>query len=151
MAAGFSLEESKIEEFKKFVGEYVKEKLGDEELVPVIEVDAAMDLQGATVEMAENLELLEPYGASNPEPKIVLQHVKIVKSSIVGGGHVRCFLSSNSGASLKAVAFKVADTEIGTAMLNPQGNSFHVAGTLRKDNWQGRNSVQFVIDDVMRV
>lgn len=151
MAAGFSLTEDKIPEFRKFVGEYVLSKIGSEEIMPVIEVDGCLDLLGATTELAEKFELLEPFGAGNSEPKLVLEHIRIVKPSIVGSGHIRCILSSNNGGSLKAMAFRVADTELGQALLNSNGASFNVVGVLRKDNWQGRNSVQFIIDDAMRL
>lgn len=151
MAAGFSLTEDKIPEFKKFVGEYVLSKVGNEEISPIIEVDGSLDLAGATTELADKFELLEPFGSGNSEPKLVLHHVRINKPSIVGSGHVRCFLSSGNGGNLKAMAFRIADTELGKAMLNSRGDSFDIVGVLRKDNWQGRNSVQFIIDDAMRV
>lgn len=151
MAAGFSLSEDKIEEFKTFVGEYVKSKLGEEDVTPVIEIDGSMDLLGANTDLIDSLELLEPFGANNSEPRIVLEHVRINKPSIVGAGHVRCFLTSGNGGSLKAMAFRIADTELGKVLLNSQGSVFNIVGVLRRDNWQGRNSVQFIIDDAMRV
>lgn len=150
MAAGFSLSEDKIEAFHRFAGEYVRQKLGEEDVAPVIEVDSALDLLGANTDFAAALELLEPFGAGNAEPKIVLEHVRIVKPGIVGAGHVRCFLTSGNGGSLKAMAFKIADTELGKTLLNSQGAVFDIAGVLRRDNWQGRNSVQFIIDDAIR-
>jgi len=150
MAAGFSLSEDKIEAFRRFAGEYVRQKLGEEDVAPVIEVDSALDLLGANTDFAAALELLEPFGAGNAEPKIVLEHVRVVKPGIVGAGHVRCFLTSGNGGSLKAMAFKIADTELGKTLLNSQGAAFDIAGVLRRDNWQGRNSVQFIIDDAIR-
>lgn len=150
MAAGFSLEEDKLEDFRKFAGEYVRQKLGDESVTPVMEIDGTMDLLGANVAFAESLEMLEPYGAGNAEPKIVLERVRVTKSGIVGAGHVRCFLTSGNGGSLKAMAFKTADTELGKSLLNSQGVLFDVAGMVRRDNWQGRNSVQFIIEDAIR-
>lgn len=150
MAAGFSLSEDKIDEFRTFVGQYVSEKIGGEAIVPVIDIDGELDLAGATVEMAENLELLEPYGSGNSEPKLLLHHVRINKASIIGSGHVKCFLGSDNGGSLKAIAFRVADNDIGNAMLTAKGEIFDVVGVLRRDNWQGRNSVQFIIDDIKR-
>ena len=150
MAAGFSLPEDKIEAFRRFAGEYVRQKLGEEDVAPVIEVDSALDLLGTNTDFAAALELLEPFGAGNAEPKIVLEHVRVVKPGIVGAGHVRCFLTSGNGGSLKAMAFKIADTELGKTLLNSQGAAFDIAGVLRRDNWQGRNSVQFIIDDAIR-
>lgn len=151
MAAGFSLNEDKIEEFRKFVGEYVREKIGNEAIVPVINVDGVLDVSGATPELAKSLAMLEPFGAQNPEPRLVLPRVHISKSSIVGSGHIRCFLTSASGGSLKAMAFQMADTEAGMALLNHRGAVYNVIGTLRQDNWMGRNGVQFIIEDVSGV
>lgn len=150
MAAGFSLNEDKIEDFKKFVGEYVSEKIGGEAIVPVIDIDGELELSGATLDLADNLEMLEPYGSGNSEPKLLLHRVRINKASIIGSGHVKCFLGSDNGGSVKGIAFRVADNDIGQAMLNAKGEVFDVVGVLRKDSWQGRNSVQFMIEDIKR-
>lgn len=151
MAAGYSLNEDKIEEFQTFVGEYVKAHLGDEAITPIIEYDGVLDLRGATPDLAEKFELLEPYGAGNPEPKLVIKNVQFKKAVIVGSGHVRCSLSSDKGIFLKAMAFRAADNEIGQAILNNHNEVFDVLGMLRRDNWLGKNSVQFIIDDVKRI
>ena len=150
MAAGFSLEREKLEEFRDFVGQYVVEKIGTEALTPLLEVDATLDAKGASLELAEALEKLEPFGAGNPEPKIILKNVVISKPALVGIGHVRCILSSKNGASIKGMAFRVGDNDIGQAMLNSKGEVFDVAGVLRKDTWGGKSSVQFLIDDLRR-
>ncbi len=150
MAAGFSLEESKIEEFRRFVGEYVVAHIGGEAITPVVEVDAVLDAAGANRELAVALENLEPYGAGNPEPKLMLKNVHLVRPSLVGIGHVRCILTSDNGGSLKGMAFRVGDNEIGAAMLNAKGERFDVVGVLRRDRWQGRDDVQFVIEDIRK-
>ena len=150
MAAGFSLEEEKIEEFKKFVGEYVIAKIGDEAITPVLNIDAVLDVGGANLELADYLEKLEPFGAGNTEPILMLKNVKIIKPSLIGVGHVRCVLTSDNGASIKAVAFRVGDNQIGNAMLKAKGEKFDIVGVLRHDKWNGRNEIQFIINDVRK-
>ncbi len=150
MAAGFSLNEDRIEDFRRFVGQYVVEHIGGEAITPVLEIDAALDTAGATVELADCLAQLEPFGAGNAEPKLMLRQARISKASLVGVGHVRCVLSSANGGSIKAMAFRCADNEIGKALLTSKGEVFDVAGVLRKDNWMGRNNVQFIIDDIRK-
>ncbi|MBS4773618.1 MAG: single-stranded-DNA-specific exonuclease RecJ [Proteobacteria bacterium] len=150
MAAGFSLEEDKIEEFREFAGRYVAEKIGDEAITPVLDIDAVLDAAAANVEMIDYLEKLEPYGAGNKEPLILLRNVRLIKPAMVGVGHVRCILSSGNGGSLKGMAFRVGDNDIGQAMLTAKGDSFDVVGVLRRDRWQGRNEAQFIIEDIKR-
>lgn len=151
MAAGFSLTEDKIEEFRAFAGEYIRQGLKNDALTPVLEIDGSIDVAAATPDFVAGLENLEPYGSGNPEPKLMLSHALVTKADIVGAGHVRCFLSSLNGGSLKAMAFRCADDELGKALLNGAGKTFNLVGVLRRDNWQGRNQAQFIIDDAMRV
>lgn len=151
MAAGFSLNEDKIEEFRQFAGEYINERIGKETITPVIEIDGTLDVLGATVGLAEQMEMLEPFGAGNPEPRLMLKNVRISKPGLVGTGHVRCYLSSGNGGSLKTMAFRVADNDIGQAILNSHGDLFDAVGVLRKDNWMGRNNVQFILEDLRKV
>ena len=51
---------------------------------------------------------------------------------------------------MKAVAFRAADTALGQALLNAAGERFDVVGTLRKDNWNGQENAQFLIEDMRR-
>ena len=150
MAAGFSLEEGKIGEFKKFVGEFVVAKMGSDAITPIIEVDALLDVGGANLDLADYMDKLEPFGAGNPEPVLMLKRVRIVKPTLIGVGHVRCVLTSDNGASIKAIAFRVGDNQIGNAMLNAKGEKFDVVGLLRRDRWNGRNEIQFIINDVRK-
>ena len=149
MAAGFSLNEAKMEDFRRFAGEYIRGKLGGETVTPVVEFDGVVSLSGANLDLAEKLQSLEPFGAGNPEPRIVIENVKIIRPSIIGSGHVRCFLGGDNGGGLKAIAFRAADNAIGAAMLQANGERFDVAGQLRKDIWQGKTYVQFIIEDMM--
>ena len=150
MAAGFSLSADKIEEFKAFAGEYVKAKAGDKPLTPVISFDALITLAGANMELSEKMAWLEPFGASNPEPKVVIENVKIVRANVFSNGHIRCFLSADFAPSLKAVAFRAVDTNLGQTMLNAKNQTFNVLGVLRKDEWLGNKTLQFIIEDIMK-
>jgi single-stranded-DNA-specific exonuclease len=72
----------------------------------------------------------------------------VLRADVVGGAHLRCVLGDGAGnARLKGIAFRCLDGALGPALLNGQGRSFHIAGHLRADRWQGRDSVQLNIDD----
>lgn len=151
MAAGFSLTKEQIPAFKKFVGEYVEERLGKEKIAPVLNIDLALALSGVTEDFADSLAMLEPYGAGNPEPLVLIRNVSISHLRLVGSGHVSCFLSSPSGGSLKAIAFRCADNDIGNALLNNNGELFDAVGQIKTDVWQGRKTIQMIINDLRRV
>ncbi len=151
MAAGFSLTKEQIPAFRKFVGEYIRQHFGDEKVMPVLNVDCVLNAGAVTEKLCDDLSMLEPYGSGNTEPLIMLQNVRVVYPQAVGtGGHVRCTLQSTLGDKISAIAFRVADSEIGYAMLNNKGELFDAVGYVRCDSWQGKKRVQFMINDLMR-
>ena len=147
MAAGFTVKRGLYPQFKRFLAERLQEQLTDE-LVPILELDGAMECGGATVAMVETLKQLGPYGAGNAEPKFAIIGARLVKADVVGQGHVRCILAGSGGHRLKAIAFRAVDGELGHALLSaPPGATFHFAGSLRIDSWQGNSQTQLIIDD----
>jgi single-stranded-DNA-specific exonuclease len=149
MAAGFSLEEDRLEDFKAFLSERIGKQIEEEGIVPTINIDGAISVEGATMELVEVLQKLAPFGTGNAEPRFAFSNVRIAKSDVVGVNHVRCFLSSlDSKKQLAAIAFRCVDTELGQALLKHKGLPLHIVGRLRENNWQGRSSVQLLIDDV---
>jgi single-stranded-DNA-specific exonuclease len=151
MAAGFSVAEDKIADFRTFLGDHIARQLAGELLTPDIGIDGALSPEGATVELIEMLDAAGPFGAGNPRPRFVLPAVATVNARIVGTDHVSCFLSPpEGGPRLKAIFFRAAGTPAGEALLNARGGVVHVAGHLNIDTWQGNRKPQFVIEDVAR-
>jgi single-stranded-DNA-specific exonuclease len=102
--------------------------------------------------MAEKIASLGPYGAGHAEPRFVLAAVKIIKPTVVGEKHVSCFIQDTAGGgSVKAIAFRAIDTELGQALLSSGGAPVHLAGHVTINHWQGRQSVNFQIVDAARV
>ncbi|TAN62479.1 MAG: single-stranded-DNA-specific exonuclease RecJ [Magnetospirillum sp.] len=146
MAAGFTVARDKLAEFHAFVAGRLQAQL-DGELVPLLELDGALDAGAVSVELVETLAQVGPFGSGNPEPRFAIAAARIAKADVVGSGHVRLILAGAGGKRLKAIAFRAADSEMGHALLSSQGAAFHLAGSLRVDTWQGATSVQLIIDD----
>ncbi|RAU20152.1 single-stranded-DNA-specific exonuclease RecJ [Paramagnetospirillum kuznetsovii] len=146
MAAGFTLARHKLADFQDFMAERLQAQL-DGELVPLLDLDGALDAGAATVDLVETLAQVGPFGSGNPEPRFAITAARVVKADVVGSGHVRVMLAGAGGKRLKAIAFRAADSEMGHALLASQGAPFHLAGTLRIDTWQGSSTVQLTIDD----
>ena len=120
-------------------------------ILPTIELDASITLNGITTDFLQSLNCLEPFGAGNPTPKFMIQNVRISYAEVFGKDHVRCTLLSEDGVRQKAVAFRVAQQPVGQAILKSKNHLFHVAGTLRLDTWGGRNETVVYIDDIMEL
>ena len=146
MAGGFTIHRSKLHAFREFANERAMKQGGMVE-GPTLGLDGILALSGARSELVETLEQAGPYGASNPQPRFAFAKVRLVRADRVGeGNHVRCILAGDGGVRLKGIAFRVGDQPLGQALL--EAKSLHIAGSLRHNNWGGRQEVQLTIDDV---
>jgi single-stranded-DNA-specific exonuclease len=148
MAAGFSLEPEGIPALRAFLARHLAEQLGGGALDPALDLDGALAVEGVSADLLAHLDRMAPFGSGHPEPVFALTDARILFADVVGMGHVRCQLGGRAGGRLKAIAFKVADSDLGQALLTGQGRTVHLAGTIRLDRWQGRVAPQFVIEDL---
>jgi single-stranded-DNA-specific exonuclease len=147
MAAGLTVEEGKVGSLREFLEARVAEHVGGGALVPELGLDGALQPGAATIELMAMLERLAPFGSGNAEPRFALPAVRVVKADPVGENHLRCILAGGGNGRLKGIAFRVRDSELGRALAQTGGPALHLAGHLRADRWQGRDDVQFVIED----
>jgi single-stranded-DNA-specific exonuclease len=148
MAAGFTVSQEREEEFAIFLSDHIERQVGIEGVVRRLRIDAAVQPEGATTELALDLARIAPFGAGNPEPRFVLPSARVAKADVVGENHVRCFLTGATGGRLKAISFRSLGVPHGDALLNANGLPLHVAGHIRVNRWQGREEAQLIIEDV---
>nr|MBS0961728.1 single-stranded-DNA-specific exonuclease RecJ [Acetobacter persici] len=151
MAAGFSMPADNIERFHAFLDE----RLADAAALPDtldITLDVALSVSGATVELAENLAMLAPFGAGNAEPLIAVSHAQIIRSDRIGrdGNTLRLLLKSQDGGRLKALLFRANDNPLAIALEDSTRPPIHLAGYLRSETWNGRTDATFFIQDAAR-
>jgi single-stranded-DNA-specific exonuclease len=148
MAAGFAVTRDRLRPLRDFLVERAAAALGEEERMPELRLDGALTAAAATPDLARVVGQLGPFGTGNAEPRFAFPGLRVLRTDLVAGQHVRCVMGDGAGsARLKAIAFRCIETELGAALLAGQGRPFHVAGHLRPDNWQGRDEVQLFIDD----
>ncbi len=151
MAAGFSLDADKIADFTTFMEERISKQISEKNIEPMITLDGAVTAGGANLELLKALEQVAPFGAGNSEPRFVIANARLAFTKVVGTDHVKCSIEDGSGTRLDAIAFRCVETGLGHALLHHNDSPMHIAGKLRSNTWQGRTSVQMIIDDVAKV
>jgi single-stranded-DNA-specific exonuclease len=147
MAAGFEIAESRLPDLQAFLSARFGDHMNGERLVPVLDLDAALQPRAATTEFVTSLERMGPFGAGNAEPRFVFPNVRLAFADLVGGAHLRLQIEGADGTRLKAIAFRAAENELGALLTTARGQRLHLAGHLRRDTWQGRDSVQLIVED----
>ena len=151
MAAGFTVAQDQVGALRDFLDARIVAGAGSGGLRPSLRLDGALQVAAASVELVQAIELLAPFGAGNARPRFAMPAVRVAKADVVGQNHVRCFLAGEGGGRLKAIAFRSVGEPLGDALLDRAGLPLHLAGQVQIDRWQGREDVQFIIDDAAAV
>ena len=148
MAAGLTIAADAIPAFADFLearlAEAVDVARGDRALL----LDAVLAPGGVNPALVESLDVGGPYGMGWPSPRIAAGPVRVVKADIVGNGHVRAVVAGDDGRSLKAMAFRSAETALGQALLGaPPHRRLWLAGRAKIDDWASRPAAELHLDD----
>ncbi|MCP5367421.1 MAG: single-stranded-DNA-specific exonuclease RecJ [Hyphomicrobiales bacterium] len=153
MAAGFTVEAARLDALRGHLVDRLSAAVAARPEVPGLSLDGALKVGGANRELFDLLARVGPYGQGNPEPRFVLPAVRVEGADLVGRdrSHLRCRLRGDDGRAIAAMAFRAGGSDLGAALLRTSGAPYHVAGKVRLNTWQGRTSLQFLIDDAAPV
>ncbi|GLQ34976.1 single-stranded-DNA-specific exonuclease RecJ [Amylibacter marinus] len=148
MAAGLTVDSESLETAMSRISELLAKQGADQIGVKDLRLDGAIAPRAATVDIIEHLEQAGPYGAGASAPRFALPFLRVSFAKKVGQNHLSVTFVDDSGARISAIAFGAFDSEIGPALQNHAGKSFHIAGRLEVDDWNGRNRAKLRIEDV---
>lgn len=150
MAGGFTIMPDRLEDFKKFIAEYISthQEIGDDEFC--LTIDGIATLRSAKPEFIKMLEKnVGPFGMGNPEPVFALSNTKVFQVDVLKDKHIRLMLSdADGGTRMKAMLFGGVGTALGDSLLkNNRFTNYHLVGQFQINAWQGRESVEFHVLD----
>jgi single-stranded-DNA-specific exonuclease len=147
MAAGFKLERRMQDRLFTFMVERLAPRVAAASTNRTLALDGALSAGGANLELIELLEQAGPYGPGHPEPRFVFPAHPLSRVRLLKEAHIRCTLQASDGARLEACAFRVGDTPLAKLLLQSEGLPLHVAGHVRRASWNGRESIELIIED----
>lgn len=142
-AAGLSLPAARIPEFRDRFEAVVRGRLSEEELVPVLTLDAEAAFPVLTLPSVRELSRLEPFGMGNPSPAFLSRRVRVLDVRPIGreGAH-RKFRLEQAGVRFDALAWRAAES---LAHAVP-GRWVDLAHTPQVNAWNGAERVQLVVE-----
>ena len=145
MAIGITIKTDKFQEFAEEFENVAKEAKIDE-IIPIINIDAKIELNEINKEMVESLKLLEPYGEGNKMPIFAFRNLKIDSiRALSEGKHIKLTLKDNNNI-INAIGFNLGKIAEDYRI----GDKIDVVGTLEINSFNGVDSLQINIKDVMK-
>ncbi|MBE6876144.1 MAG: single-stranded-DNA-specific exonuclease RecJ [Ruminococcus sp.] len=142
-AGGFTLKEENIPAFRKQIQVYAEEHHPE---MPFMEADAVCALKPEFMnpEAVQSLGALAPFGAENPEPVFLAEHVLVQEVlPTANGAHTRLTVSM-FGQNYKAMYFGKSPEQTGITA----GNAYHMLVTLNANPYNGRVYVTMFVQEV---
>lgn len=145
MAAGFSIETTKIEEFKRKINKISKPLLTEEVLTKRLKIDVEINFNQINWDLFEIVKSFEPTGLGNSTPTFVTKGTKMIDAKVMGrdGRHLRLRLEENATV-FSAIAFGSGHL---FNQLSPD-SKIDVAYTLSVDEWNGDKRLELKIRDI---
>ena len=114
-------------------------------------LDGLLMPNAATIELIDALDTAGPFGSGSPHPKFVFPNQNILFTKRVGTDHLKLTFGSNNKNKIEAICFRAFNSSLGEVLENHSGKKFHLAGVIGKNTWQGRQTVQLIIEDAAYV
>ncbi|MGS1015848.1 single-stranded-DNA-specific exonuclease RecJ [Allosphingosinicella humi] len=148
MAAGLTVARDRIDALADFLDARLAEDVASGRDGRALLLDAVLAPGGVCPELCEALEAGGPYGAGWPAPRVAAGPVRIIKADIVGNGHLRLVVAGDDGRRIKAIAFRMAESPLGEAMLAaPAHRKLWIAGRIKRDDWGSRPAAELHLED----
>jgi single-stranded-DNA-specific exonuclease len=149
MAAGLTVAEAELPRLTAFLEERLANDVARASATQALRLDLMVAPGGLTPDLINQMDGAGPFGNGWPAPRIALGPVRIVKADIVGTDHVRAIVSGEDGRSLKAVAFRHAETPLGQTLLHgDRSRRWWLAGRAKIDDWGPRPAAELHIEDM---
>lgn len=148
-AAGLSLKEENLNEFKERFEKYVAENIGKDQLQPKIDIDAEITFEDITDKFINTLKRFAPFGPGNMKPIFLTKNVFDYKdkSRIVGkeGDHLKLDLyDQGNGRIMSGIAFRMKN------FIDPLKNNIplDICYTLEDNTFKNKTTTQLMVVDM---
>ena len=146
MAVGLSLYKKDFENFKINFEEYAN-SCNLEEIIPIINIDKQVTDKELTVKNVKDLVKLEPYGEANKCPIFLYKNLKVDSiRSLTEGKHMKLTLKTENNNLIVAMGFNMGHRAEEFLI----GDKVDIVGTLELNSFNGLESVQFNLKDIMK-
>jgi single-stranded-DNA-specific exonuclease len=146
-AAGLSLPEKNLEEFKALFEKQVENSISDSQMVPEIEIDLEIELGNITPRLFRILKQFAPFGPENNIPIFCSKRLMDTGfARTVGSKHLKLSAVSREKSSFPfdCIGFGLAEHQKEVS----KGSMFDICYQIDENDFQGKTSLQLNLKDL---
>lgn len=142
-AAGFAVAADRRTALRDALQADARRFLKPADLQPRLEIDCPVAAEEMDLGILDQINVLAPFGASNPEPRFLSRGLTLGGMRTVGTNHLKTTFALN-GTSITGIGFHMADR----ARSLSQGQALDVVYSLQENTWGGFSRLEFVLQDL---
>jgi single-stranded-DNA-specific exonuclease len=145
-AAGMTLAVDRIPALRTALNRHAEEVLAPEDLIPLVEIDALVELEELNEKLVADISRMEPFGQQNPEPVLAVQGAQLTEPPrTVRDKHLRLRLKNPSGDTLVAMGWNMTASDWG---LDPDCRQVDLAFQPTMSEFNGHRTLELRIKAV---
>ena len=145
MAIGITIKKENVQKFYDKI-EKIASDMKVDEIIPIIQIDSKISLNNIDKEMVASLKQLEPFGEGNKTPIFAIKNLKIDSiRALSEGKHLKLTLRENN-TMINAIGFNMGNL----VQEYKIGDKIDVAGVLEINTFNGVDSIQINLKDIMK-
>jgi len=144
-AAGVTVQESRLDEFRERFAAVVRGWTKGAAAVPTLHVDAEVQLSEVTAKLIKEIGAFHPFGAGNPEPIFAVKGLEVMESRTVGEKHLKMTVRQGRSLPFDSIGFgmkSLLDRGI------PDRTPLDLAFLPELNRWNGYDRIQLRIRDL---
>ncbi|MDX1949211.1 MAG: single-stranded-DNA-specific exonuclease RecJ [Rickettsiales bacterium] len=154
MAAGFSILEENIKKLEEYLHQKFLEDYKIYQSNKYVKANLVLPASALTLELADEISKLSPFGIGNSEPLILVENVKIVSLKTYAEKHIGFYFSDANLAkvnskSVKGILFNGKNTTLGNALEENYMKNVSLLGKIRKNSFNNSEYIDFFLEDVV--
>lgn len=146
MAGGLSFDVEKIafEDVKKALNSTINEILDGKELSPILKVDLQLEPSEVDGNLISDIERLQPFGASNPNPVFVLNNLTLLQKKLMGSNknHLKMTVEDTQHNTYDCIWWSKGDISLSS------GDRLDIAFCPQINSFNGSTTIQLILKDV---
>ncbi|MBP2640828.1 MAG: recJ: single-stranded-DNA-specific exonuclease RecJ [Firmicutes bacterium] len=146
-AAGLSIVENNIDEFRAQLNKIAKNALSPEDYIPVLKIDSFVGIEEIDESFLQKMDSLAPHGMGNPSPLFVCKKTAVASAKAIGKEkkHLKLKVRHNEIAR-EVIAWNMGERAAELTVNDP----IYIAFSPAFNEWQGRRDIQFKAEDVFK-
>lgn len=146
MAGGLSFDVTKVtfEAVKKALNETIDEVLDGKKLSPVLNIDLKLEPIEVDGNLISDIERLQPFGASNPNPIFAMYNLTLLQKKLMGSNknHLKLVVEDSQHNTYDCIRWSRGDISL------VSGDVLDIAFCPQTNTYNGATTIQLILQDI---